>query len=328
MKKTLPHIFILLYLGLSFLVLISYLQHVMNRFIYAIVLIGLSMTLVKTKKTILKFLDITIDKYELSKFSQYINFWIIFYTLFNLSFIIVPFKMWSILLIILSIFTLLESLVLIWRLFHGLISDMTSFDKRLSIFISSTLFLLLFFIVQGMEAIKLDSWVIVSTFAGAIIILLDKQCITFLGLDTDDEFTLKEYEENLYLIKLGISIFIFVWLIGVYCQWDKIVTWILMIFIPVILLETMLYLRYKKNLEQKRKAQGILVSFEYGERNNKKRKYVYNLESDKKWIKKKKEHKRYLKYQTTAHSFIRNKATLEDLGELKKLIQERKNMLQ
>ena len=104
-----------------------------------------------------------------------------------------------------------------------------------------------------MEVINLDSWIIVSTFAGAIIILLDKQCITFLGLDMDDEFTLKEYEENLYLIKLGISIFIFVWLIGVYCQWDKIVTWILMIFIPVILLQVMLYLRYKKIFNRKEK---------------------------------------------------------------------------
>lgn len=327
MKKTLPHIFILLYLGLSLLVLIFYLKHVMNSFIFAIVLIGLSMVLVKTTKRILKFLDSTIDKYELSKFSRYINFRIIFYTLLNLSFIIVPFKMRSILLIVLSLFILFESLVLLWKLLYGLISDMTSFDKRLSIFISSTLFLLLFFIVQGMEAINLDSWIIVSTFAGAIIILLDKQCITFLGLDMDDEFTLKEYEENLYLIKLGISIFIFVWLIGVYCQWDKIVTWILMIFIPVILLQAMLYLRYKKNIEQKRKAQGILLSFEYEERTNKKRKYIYNPEADKKWTERNKEHKGYLKYRLKAHTFIKNKATLEDLEELKQLIKERESML-
>lgn len=327
MKKTLPHIFILLYLGLSLLVLIFYLKHVMNSFTFAIVLIGLSMILVKTTKSILKFLDSTIDKYELFKFSRYINFWIIFYTLLNLSFAIVPFKILSILLIALSIFILFESLVLLWKLLYGLIIDMTSFDQRVSIFISSTLFILLFFIVQGMEAINLDSWIIVSTFAGAVIILLDKQCITFLGLDMDDEFILKEYEENLYLIKLGISIFIFVWLIGVYCQWDKIVTWILMIFIPVILLQAMLYLRYKKTLEQKRKDQGILVSFEYEERNNKKRKYVYNPEADKKWTARNKEYKGYLKYRLTAHIFIKNKATLEDLEELKQLIKERESML-
>ena len=117
----------------------------MNSFIFVIVLIGLSMILVKTTKRILKFLDSTIDKYELSKFSRYINFRIIFYTLLNLSFTIVPFKMRSILLIVLSIFILFESLVLLWKLLYGLISDMTSFDKRLSIFISSTLFLLLFY---------------------------------------------------------------------------------------------------------------------------------------------------------------------------------------
>lgn len=64
-----------------------------------------------------------------------------------------------------------------------------------------------------------------------------------------------------------------------------------------------------------------------GEENNKKRKAVYNPVADKKWAEKNKEHKSYLKYRSTARSFIRNKATLEDLEELKKLIKERESML-
>ena len=64
------------------------------------------------------------------------------------------------------------------------------------------------------------------------------------------------------------------------------------------------------------------------EKETKKRKAVYNPEADKKWAEKNKEHKSYLKYRSTARSFIKNKATMEDLEELKKLIKERENMLQ
>ncbi|WP_270744883.1 hypothetical protein [Lactococcus petauri] len=64
------------------------------------------------------------------------------------------------------------------------------------------------------------------------------------------------------------------------------------------------------------------------EKETKKRKAVYNPEADKKWAEKNKEHKSYLKYRSTARSFIKNKATMEDLEELKQLIKERKNMIQ
>lgn len=60
---------------------------------------------------------------------------------------------------------------------------------------------------------------------------------------------------------------------------------------------------------------------------NKKRKSVYNPEADKKWAEKNKEHKSYLKYRSTARSFIKNKATLEDLDELENLIKDKKNTL-
>lgn len=64
------------------------------------------------------------------------------------------------------------------------------------------------------------------------------------------------------------------------------------------------------------------------EKEIKKRKAVYNPEADKKWAEKNKEHKSYLKYRSTARSFIKNKATIEDLEELKELIIERENMIQ
>lgn len=41
------------------------------------------------------------------------------------------------------------------------------------------------------------------------------------------------------------------------------------------------------------------------------------------WENKNKEYSSYLKSRSSARSFIRNKATLEDLEELKKLIKER-----
>ncbi|MDO4778500.1 MAG: hypothetical protein Q4A42_02975 [Tissierellia bacterium] len=59
----------------------------------------------------------------------------------------------------------------------------------------------------------------------------------------------------------------------------------------------------------------------------KKRKSLYNKEADKKWIEKNKEHKKYLSYRSTARSFIRNKATLEDLEELEDMIKTRKEEL-
>ncbi|MDC0825433.1 hypothetical protein [Lactococcus petauri] len=64
------------------------------------------------------------------------------------------------------------------------------------------------------------------------------------------------------------------------------------------------------------------------EKVTKKRKAVYNPEADKRWAEKNKEHKSYLKYRSTARSFIKNKATSEDLEELKQLIKERENMIQ
>lgn len=57
---------------------------------------------------------------------------------------------------------------------------------------------------------------------------------------------------------------------------------------------------------------------------NKKRKLVYNPEADKKWAKKNKEHKSYLKYRSTARSSIKNKAALEDLDELENHIKDKK----
>lgn len=59
----------------------------------------------------------------------------------------------------------------------------------------------------------------------------------------------------------------------------------------------------------------------------KKRKSEYNPEADKKWIEKNKEHRRYLSARGGARSFIRNRATLEDLEELKLLIREREENL-
>ena len=44
-------------------------------------------------------------------------------------------------------------------------------------------------------------------------------------------------------------------------------------------------------------------------------------EYNKKWIEKNKEHKNYLSSRSSARSFIRNKATKDDLDELNELIQ-------
>lgn len=49
--------------------------------------------------------------------------------------------------------------------------------------------------------------------------------------------------------------------------------------------------------------------------------------ADDKWRKENKEHATYLRSRSSARSFIRNKATLEDLDELEKLIKIRRNEL-
>lgn len=59
----------------------------------------------------------------------------------------------------------------------------------------------------------------------------------------------------------------------------------------------------------------------------KKRKSLYNKEADKKWIEKNKEHKKHLSYRSTARSFIRNYANLEDIKELKNIIEIREEEL-
>ena len=55
----------------------------------------------------------------------------------------------------------------------------------------------------------------------------------------------------------------------------------------------------------------------------KKRKAVYNPEADRRWKEKNREHRNYLTGRGAARSFIRNKATKDDLLELKSLIEER-----
>ncbi|MGG7144376.1 hypothetical protein ACQPVP_13040 [Clostridium nigeriense] len=49
--------------------------------------------------------------------------------------------------------------------------------------------------------------------------------------------------------------------------------------------------------------------------------------ANKKWNENNKEHMNYLRSRSSARSFIRNKATLEDLEELEKLIEERRKQL-
>ncbi|WP_294196079.1 hypothetical protein [uncultured Clostridium sp.] len=50
-------------------------------------------------------------------------------------------------------------------------------------------------------------------------------------------------------------------------------------------------------------------------------------EANKKWAEKNREKARYLRNRSTARSFIKNGATLEDLEELEKLILGKKNNL-
>lgn len=49
---------------------------------------------------------------------------------------------------------------------------------------------------------------------------------------------------------------------------------------------------------------------------------------NRRWTEKNKEHSRYLKDRASCRSFIRNKASIEDLAELEALIQERRVKLQ
>ena len=56
----------------------------------------------------------------------------------------------------------------------------------------------------------------------------------------------------------------------------------------------------------------------------KEKKATYNPEADKKWKDANRERRNYLSGRGAARSFIRNKATLEDLDELISLIEERR----
>ncbi|MBS4770063.1 hypothetical protein KG090_02620 [Carnobacteriaceae bacterium zg-ZUI240] len=51
------------------------------------------------------------------------------------------------------------------------------------------------------------------------------------------------------------------------------------------------------------------------------------LEANKRWNEKNRDYRNYLNDRSKARSFIRNKATQEDLNELKILIQEREEQL-
>ena len=55
----------------------------------------------------------------------------------------------------------------------------------------------------------------------------------------------------------------------------------------------------------------------------KKRQAVYDPEAQKRWNDKNKERRSYLSSRSSARSFIRNKATIEDLQELRAMIDAR-----
>lgn len=59
----------------------------------------------------------------------------------------------------------------------------------------------------------------------------------------------------------------------------------------------------------------------------KEKKATYNPEADKKWKDANRERRNYLSGRGAARSFIRNKATLEDLDELLRLIEERRDKI-
>ncbi|MFP5521287.1 hypothetical protein [Peptococcus simiae] len=56
------------------------------------------------------------------------------------------------------------------------------------------------------------------------------------------------------------------------------------------------------------------------------RKAVYSPKADKKWAQNNREHRNYLSSRTAARSFIRKRATAEDLAELKDLIALRESV--
>lgn len=56
----------------------------------------------------------------------------------------------------------------------------------------------------------------------------------------------------------------------------------------------------------------------------KEREATYNPDADKKWKDANRERRNYLSGRGAARSFIRNKATIEDLDELISLIEERR----
>ena len=58
-----------------------------------------------------------------------------------------------------------------------------------------------------------------------------------------------------------------------------------------------------------------------------KRKAVYNPKAYQKWRDNNKEHRNYLSGRSAARSFIRNRATEEDLEELENLIEDRRKVL-
>ncbi len=59
----------------------------------------------------------------------------------------------------------------------------------------------------------------------------------------------------------------------------------------------------------------------------KKREAVYDPEAQKRWNEKNKERRSYLSSRSSARSFIRNKATIEDLQELRAMIDAREKEL-
>ena len=63
------------------------------------------------------------------------------------------------------------------------------------------------------------------------------------------------------------------------------------------------------------------------EKTKKKRKAIYNPEADKKCRENNKERRNYLTDRTSTRRFLKTKATLEDLEEIKKLVEERENAL-
>ncbi len=58
------------------------------------------------------------------------------------------------------------------------------------------------------------------------------------------------------------------------------------------------------------------------------RKAKYNPEADRRWAEANREHKRYLTARSSARSFIRTKAKLDDLDELSAMIDERRAELE